>query len=258
MTTRIVDTNVWLGRWPTRRLPLDEPAALVARLKALGVVEAWAGSFDGLLHRDLASANHALVKICAEVGDKLLVPFGTVNPKLPDWQEDLRCCHEEHNMPGIRLHPNYHGYSLSDDVARAVLTSAAERELIVVLVVSMEDERTQHPLLRAKAVDCGPLPALLKSVPGVKLLVLNALRSVALDQAATIASARNVWFDIAVLEGAGGLERAVKQAGLQHLVFGSHAPLFYPESAVLKLRESELAAFQIAALSAGNALRLRD
>ena len=56
----LVDTNVSLGRWPCRRLPLDETPALVARLRSHGVKQAWAASFDGLLHRDLASVNAQL------------------------------------------------------------------------------------------------------------------------------------------------------------------------------------------------------
>jgi hypothetical protein len=42
------------------------------------------------------------------------------------------------------------------------------------------------------------------------------------------------------------------------IVFGSLAPVFYFESALLKLRESELGGFQREAIAAGNARRLLD
>lgn len=256
MSSALIDTNVNLFRWPFRALPCDETPRLIETLRKNNIAGAWAGSFEGLLHRDVGGVNLRLARECEERGDGLLLPFGTVNPTLPDWEDDLRRCHEELGMPGIRLHPNYHGYKLDDPRFRRLLELAADRGLIVQLAVKMEDERTQHPLVQVEEVDTSPLVELLKKLPPLQLVLLNALRSIRPDQTETLATEHGVSFDIAMLEGVGGVRRLLETVPVGRVLFGTHAPLFYMESAVLKLRESPLSGVQRMAISEGNARRL--
>ena len=99
----IIDTNVHLFDWPFRRLKYAGTEALVAKLRRHRVEQAWAGSYEGLLHKNLDGVNSRLAEECRAKGGGMLVPFGTVNPALPDWEEDLRSCQEKYGMPGVRL-----------------------------------------------------------------------------------------------------------------------------------------------------------
>jgi predicted TIM-barrel fold metal-dependent hydrolase len=238
----IVDANVSLSRWPFRRLPADDPRTLVALLRRQGVVEAWAGSFDALLHRDMAGVNARLADDCRRHGAGLLRPFGTVNPNLPDWEEDVRRCAEAHRMVGIRLYPGYHGYTLEDPAFRRLVEGAARRGLVVQVVACMEDERTQHPMVRVPSVNLAPLVALVPAVPGLRLMVLNARLSASPREVVLVRelARAGVSFDFAMLERTGAVQLLVEATGRQRVLFASHAPLFVLESALLKLQESAI------------------
>jgi predicted TIM-barrel fold metal-dependent hydrolase len=251
-----VDVNVHLGRWPFRRLKGDEPAELIAKLKAQDVSSAWAGSFDALLHRDIAAVNARLGDDCRRHGKDKLIPFGTVNPALPFWEDDLRRCHESHHMPGIRLYPAWHGYKLDHPSFVALLKAAAAQGLIVQLALRLEDERTLHPLLRLTSIDLTPLLELVASLPRLRLVLLDHAGVANVDFLKKVTRAGQVYVDIANVEGVGGIGQLLQSVPADRVLFGSHYPFYYYESAVLKLRESKLEPAQERAIRQDNARRL--
>jgi predicted TIM-barrel fold metal-dependent hydrolase len=252
----IVDTNVYLSRWPFRRLPGDETSELVSRLRKRNVTQAWAGSFDGILHKDLAGVNSRLAAECASHGKGLLVPFGSINPKLPGWQDDLRRCREEHRMPGIRLHPNYHGYDLKDPVCAELFHAAAKFGMIVQIVPSMEDIRTQHPLMRVPPADLSPLTKLIQATPGIRVMLLNWTPSLKGPQLGPLLGVGDVLFDISTIEGIEGVARLTERVSSTRVVFGSNFPLFYFEAALMKMKEAGLTEQKATDLFEKNARRM--
>jgi len=256
----MIDTNVHLFQWPFRRLAGDTPADLVAKLKGKGVQQAWAGSFEALLCHDVSGVNARLAAACGEQDAGFLVPFGVVNPKLPEWELDLWRCHEVHHMPGIRVYPSYHRYSLTDADFVKLLSLAASRRLIVQIALSMEDPRTQIEWMMTMPADPRPLAKVVAQMPTLKLVLLNSGAFARSDDPDTVALGKlgNVYFDIAMNEGIGGLESLIAATSPDRVLFGSHYPFFYFESALLKVRESSLTSVQQSALIAGNARRLLE
>ncbi len=254
----IVDVNVNLSRWPFRRTPCDGLSRLVAKLCEHQVHEAWVGSLDGLFHRDVGGVNARLANACQATQQVRLVPFGTVNPMLPDWQEDLRRCAEDHRMPGIRLHPNYHGYRLDDALAAELFQRAAERFLIVQVVVRMDDVRVQHPLMQVADVDVRPLNDLVAACPTISVLLLNWQPAVRGAERTRLVAHPQIGFDIAMQEGVGGVANLLNEVPLQQVFFGSHLPLYPIESAWLKLHESDLDEPRRRAICCTNAHRKRN
>jgi len=248
----IVDTNVSLFHWPFRRLPLDVTEKLVKKLRSLGVTQAWAGSFEAILHRDMATVNQRLVRECRQSPE--LVPIGSVNPLLPDWENDLQRCFREHDMPAVRLHPNYHGYPLTDPRFARLLQIATAAGRFVQVATLMEDTRTQNPLVRVADVDLGPLVDQVKRIRGARVQVLNwRPRSPLLEKLATVPG---IYFDVARVDSTDGVPQLVSKVPAGQVLFGSHAPFLVPEAALIRTHESgQLDLESLQQLLASNARR---
>jgi predicted TIM-barrel fold metal-dependent hydrolase len=233
---RVIDTNISLFQWPFRRLPLDDTDALVKKTGSLGITQAWAGSFEGILHRDIAGVNKRLADTCRNRPE--LIPFGSINPELPDWEEDLRRCIEVHDMPGIRLHPNYHGYTLDAPRFRRLLQLATESGRFIQIASAMEDPRTQNPMLQVPDVDLAPLPKLMTSFPEARVQILNQNPRTPLPQ--QLANTPGVFFDTARVDGTDGVPKLVHSMPPGRVLFGSHSPFLIPEAALIRVHESSI------------------
>ena len=110
--------------------------------------------------------------------------------------------------------------------------------------------------VRVKTVDVGPLVERVEELADMRLMILNGLRDLRGERLKRLATDGRVHFDIGMLEGVGGISKLIQQISGDRLVFGSHSPMFYLESALLKLRESDLDESSLQALKHKNVARL--
>jgi predicted TIM-barrel fold metal-dependent hydrolase len=260
----IIDTNVHIFDWPFRKLKYARPEALVAKLRKHRITQAWAGSFEAVLSKQLDAANRRLTEACRDQSNGLLIPVGSVNPAWSDWEEDLRRCHENYRMRAVRLYPAYHGYGLDHPAFARLLAEAEKRGLLVQIVMRLEDERVHHYATSVPNINVAPLAEMLKGAAQAKVQLINSAGPLLGNHLSALVRQTQFTFDIAATEGNGGVGRLIEGKNpsyrgaipVDRLLFGSHAPFFPCESALLKLIESPLTLEQLQPLMNGNARRL--
>lgn len=260
----LVDTNVHLFQWPFRRLKYDRTAALAEKLRRHGVRQAWAGSFEALFSKDLTGVNTRLVEECRREGGGLFVPVGSVNPMWPDWEEELRRCHEVHRMHAIRLHAGYQGYTLEQPEFVRLLQAATTRGLLVQIALELEDPRVHHPSFRFTPTPATPLVSLLRQMPAARVQLLGSWQWMRVAQSRALQEMPNVLHDMSNLEAVGAVGRVIDgthwsltgKVPVERILFGSHAPYFPVEAALFRMFESPLTRSQMEAIMADNARRV--
>jgi predicted TIM-barrel fold metal-dependent hydrolase len=248
----IVDTNVNVFQWPFRRLPLDRTDVLVRKLRSLRIDHAWVGSFEGLLHRDITAVNQRVFDECRQHPE--LTPIGSINPMLPDWQSDLKVCLQRFKMPAVRLHPNYHGYTLANRAFADVLRRVASLGRLVQLCVAMEDTRTHHPLVRVPDVDLSPLADVMAAIPQARVQLLNYRPGPSVPD--SLVQIPGLYFDTARVEGTDGVASLLRSVKGERVMFGTHAPFLIPEASLIRVAEANLSDDAARALLGGTALGL--
>ena len=122
-----IDANAYLGHWPFRRLRYNDADGLLRLMDKKKIDRAVVSSIGSIFYRNCHEGNIELAEQVNEHRDRL-IPFGTINPTYPGFLEDLRRCHEDLGMVGVKLYPNYHAYSLRDPRTLELMQAATEHD----------------------------------------------------------------------------------------------------------------------------------
>jgi uncharacterized protein len=177
-----------------------------------------------------------------------------LNLTLNTWRRDLEDCVKRFGVHAVKLTPNNHQLELADRRADELCDFAAEKKLNVCVQMRMMDERTHHPLMKVPAVPAAELAALAARHPCTQFVACGIYNG----ELVKIRDASNVTVEISMVESGQSLINALPNTGPERLVFGSHSPLLYFESALAKLNVDPqfVPGAQIAAIASGNARRL--
>ena len=167
-------------------------------------------------------------------------------------------------MPGIRIYPGYQPFDLAHPDVKRLVALSWERGLLLQIVFGMEDTRVHHPIINVGTVLAMPLVPVLKAEPQAKVQLLHFTGNIQGTDLRALMTETSATIDISRWEGNGAVGRMIGTAPgsqtarvpLDRVLFGSHAPYFPVETAVLKLIESPASAEQLQAIMQGNARRL--
>lgn len=233
----IIDVNAYLGHFAFRRLRHNTAASLLALMDAKKIDRAVVSSAGAITYRNTQAGNEELAEEVRGHSGRL-IPFAVVNPSYAGWQDDLRICHEQFGMKGLRLYPKWHNYQLSSGCCKELIDAATERGMIISIPIRAEDNRQRSWLLNIPDVPLNEIVELVTAHPKARFILLNGAgytrcplgrENNGLPPNYAIGLSRLT----AVL--ANELGQLVTNLGAERVMFGTGMPFKYPDPALVKV-----------------------
>jgi len=233
----LIDTNAYLGPYAFRRLRHNTADGLLRLMDAKGIAKAVVSSAAAITYRNPQPANEELAEAVRPHRDRL-IPLAVLNPFYAGWKDDLKACHEEFGMKGLRLYPKWHHYELTDRDCLELVHLAAQRRMILSVPLRVEDYRQRSWLVDIPDLKPADLAPLVKACPEAQFVFVNGAgfagsplgqKDSGLPENYTIEISRLT----AVL--ANEIGQLIGRLGPERVVFGTGMPFNYPDPALVKL-----------------------
>lgn len=170
----LIDINSYIGHWPFRPLRGNTLEDLLQRMDEFGVDKSIVANINGIFYKDAQRANEELDKMVKSktIFQDRFIPFATINPVLPWWEESLNTCHQN-GMKGIRIYPIYHEYDILDPRCIELVKAARDLKMPVSIPLRMIDLRQRSWLDVNSVLDLNHIASLVKQVPDAQYMVLD-------------------------------------------------------------------------------------
>jgi predicted TIM-barrel fold metal-dependent hydrolase len=253
-----IDVNAYLGHFAFRQLRYNTAAGLLRLMDRAGIDQACVSSASAITYRNAQAGNEEVAAEVKRHRDRL-IPFAVINPAYAGWQEDLRICHEEFGMRGLRLYPKWHHYSLTDSRGQELIQAAAERGLVVSIPIRAEDSRQRSWLVDVPDVSLEELVALVKACPQASFILVNGIGFIHSPLGHRDSGLpANYFLEISRLSAvlANEIGQLMAHLGADRIVFGTGMPFNYPDPALVKLEVLEASEEDQAKIRGRNVARL--
>jgi predicted TIM-barrel fold metal-dependent hydrolase len=225
----IVDVAAFAGAWPSHPVH-GRLVDVVDSLKPAGVDRVMCSPLDAVWCRNPHLYNGPLLLACKGREDLTAVPI--IDPTLATWTSEIDEAVGS-GVRAIRVLPNYHSYALSE--VDALWDAVAANNLVTFVQTRMEDPRRQHPLALVADAPVGDIVELSRLRPELKLVIGGARTGEIRSAREALDSQEGLYADVSQADGLDAIRVLVKDGLTAKLLFGSHAPLFIPHSAVARV-----------------------
>ncbi len=252
----VIDFSCTVGPWAFRRLPVTTAEGTRKALRRECIDRAVVSSLPAVLYKNPHQGNVHLIE---EIGrrSRTFIPFAVLNPEFPGWEEDLRRCAEDLGLRGLRLYPNYQGYSLRRRAARNLFARAADLGWPVVVSVRLEDERYHHWRMKVKATPVAYVAEAALKVPDVTVVLSGGSYADIKAFFRTVGDAPNAFAEIGWLKSPlEAVATCVREFGAERLLMGTNFPLMVPWCGTEKVRRAHIPEAAKRAILGENAARI--
>ena len=233
----IIDANTYLGHWPFRQLRYNTAEKLVELMNSNGIDKAVVSSINAIFYKNCQSGNEELAMEIREHRDHF-IPFATLNPMYPGWEDELKLCAETFNMNGIRMFPHYHNYKLTDDASMRLIHEATQRSMPISIPIRVVDRRQRHWLDSARDLSLSEIEEIIRQCPETTFILTNGIgwenSQLVKDE---FFKSCNFLIEISRLTSVlqESIPRLLDALGPTKLAFGTGMPFKYPRPAMLKV-----------------------
>ena len=239
----IIDMHILLGRWPYMPLKYDTVPGVLDLMDRAKIDKGVVTSLNSVFYYDSEIGNLEVGQACLQHLDRF-IQFLVLNPNLMSWKKHLHICMNKYDVKGIKLHPDYHKYSLLAEDSAKVMAEAAKYHLPVYIQTSLLDLRHHPGYSLVPEVPIMEVAQAIERYPGNTFIIGGGkhFRS----RAAELIKATSQDNFYLVTDGLGGpfdgIGGLVDQIGNARLLFGSRTPVMYTEAALDVVNQSDISA----------------
>ncbi len=262
------DINAGCGRWALRPTPAGDPVSLERILRADGITKACTYPLEAYFWPDPQEANELHLPKISEM--PFYVPSAVLNPILPRCLRDYSICRQNWRVPMIRLLPSYHMYKLDDPCVKSLAAQMEADGVVLGVHLRAEDPRNQNPLINLFPLSFMDVVGLASLFPRLRIVVIGlhklnevnellppkTMGDIAKGKTVPAALPDNMWIELSFFEESPTLETALLLFPPERLLFGTHAPIFYPRANVNKMHLSTVSDSVKESVSYNNARQL--